>query len=184
MAKLGVVGWDESQRFDAERRWAQEDLERDASTLDQQQTRLGDLARQLAEDGAVVRVAVAGRTFEGEAVHAGADLLTIAHETTEVDVRLPAVSDVRITERRAGRAPKGLSTHPSRFVGRLNEAQALDHEVELGGLHLELTPPSRILVVARDHVEIRTADGGQRFIPLEAIDYMIRRTEPAGRQLR
>ena len=177
-------GSDESRRFEAERRWAQEDLERDADALDRQRGTLGDVARTLAVSRTTVRVGVAGRVFEGEAIHAGADLLTVAHANHEVDVRLSAASDIRIAERHGGRAPRELSSHPSRFVGRLNEANALEIEIELGGAHLEATPPCRVLVVAQDHVEISTGDGDRRFIPLDAISYIVRRAETHGRRLR
>ena len=168
------MGRDDARRFEAERRWAQEELERDAETVERRRRTLADILRDAAVDGSTIGVVVGGRTFEGEAVHAAGDLFTIAVGDAEVDVRLSAAGDIRVRGNHVRTQPRVLARHPGSFLGRLNEANALEIAVELGGAGIAATPACRVAVVAADHVELDGPDGS-RLVPIDAISYLVRR---------
>ena len=167
---------DESRRFDAERRWAQEEAERDADALERRRSSLEDVAREAALDGATLRMSAGGRLIEGTALHAAGDLVTVTNGATHIDVRLSAITDLRLNPAKRAGGGRRLPQHPGSFIGRMNELHAVESTVELGGPEVGLTAPGRITVVAQDYVELSTADG-VRLIAIAAISYIIRRDD-------
>ena len=179
--KMEAMGaHDEARRFRAERRLAQEHIEADADMLARQRRSLGDVARELQANRTPVRAKVGSRAFAGLVVHTGDDLLTLVDAGIQIDLCLPAVTELQVLDEESlAHGAASAPSQPKTLVGRLNEFHAIERVVELGGAQLETTPPSTIEVVAIDHVEIATPHGG-RFIPLQAVTYIISRQDQAG----
>jgi hypothetical protein len=157
-----------------DRRLLQEEAEQVAEEMIGADTDLADYASELMGRSSLVRVGVASRTFEGQLVHVGEDLLRLVdHAENVIDVALDAVTQMRLMAPREGDLGRP-ATAASTFGGRLRELAATNEEVELGGNEL-VAVTGRIRVVAIDHVRVAMRDGSECAIRLGAIDYVLRR---------
>jgi hypothetical protein len=158
------------ERLDFEREYEEaiDEQERAGRTLD-------EVALEFLYRGDVVRLAVGERTWTGRVVHVGAEVMALATEAgVEVDVDLDALSSIRVVERSASGGRALGAKHPETLVARLRELAQTGVEVELGGV--ELRPPlvGAVQVVAATHLEFRSVDGGDWFVPLVQVGYVVR----------
>jgi len=157
-----------------ERRLFREETERIAEEMIGADTDLADYASELMNRSSLVRIGIAGRSFEGQLVHVGEDLVRLVdHAENVIDLALDAVTQMRSMAPREGDLG-GPATAAWTFLGRLRELAATGEEIELGGAEFAAVP-GRIRVVATDHVRVIVRDGSQCAIRLGAVGYVLRR---------
>jgi hypothetical protein len=162
----------ERLEFEREYEEAIDEQERAGRTLD-------DVALEFLYRGDVIRVAVGERAWTGRVVHVGAEVMVLATEAgVEVDLDFDALSSIRVVERSGSEGRALGSKHPETLVARLRELAQTGVEVELGGV--ELKPPlvGAIQIVASTHLEFRSGDGGDWFVPLVQVGYVVRQPAP------
>lgn len=164
------------QRYEAELRAEAAEYEQLAAKDRLRDRDLADVAAELLARGDLVTVALATRSFTGEVVHVGGDLVALRTAAGDVDVHLDGGSALTVVEpaRVGGHGPSwGAQT----FAARLAEHEAAGEPVELGArLALGAQPPgwvvvARIEAVARDHVVV-VADGTRTFVAFAALEYV------------
>lgn len=131
---------------------------------------LGEVAGQLAQRGARVRVEVAGKRFYGPALAGGSDVLVVGIEGGAAIVNL-AAADL-ITMHGPGDAA-ALRRGPGSLKAALYELEGAE-EVELGLVN-DTTLVGMVRVVGHDHLLFR--DDHERVVPLPAVAWVIRRQD-------
>lgn len=146
--------------------------------------RLVDIFTELMHRGDVVAIAVDRASFTGTVIAVGDDLVSLHTPSGRVDLRtalpsrvasdrhalVPAPMLVRVVERAkaGGTRPAG----PSSFRARL-------HELEMDGAELVVGCPIAseelrgALVLGRDHLRVRDGAGGETYVPLAWVSYVM-----------
>ena len=148
--------------------------------------RLVDIARELMHRGDTVSVTTGRSAFTGQVTHVGTDVLRLRTAGRPVDVhlaaltaggdggrhvRLPAPVVLRVVERaRSGgrRAGAGAESFRACLLG--HEAEAA--EVVVGSMLLEDEMRGR-LTVGRDQVKVCGRDGGETYLPLAWVAWVM-----------
>jgi hypothetical protein len=147
--------------------------------------RLVDIARELMHRGDTVSVSTARSAFTGQVTHVGVDVLRLHTAGGLVDVhlaaltaggdggrhvRLPAPIVLRVLERArsGGRAGAG----PDTLRAGLLEYESDAVEVVVGSLLLEDELRGAI-TVGRDHLRVCDRDGGEAYLPLAWISWVM-----------
>ena len=168
---------DVARRLRAEQREAQEELEVAIEEQARAERDLAAVALELMHRGDQVRVAVGDHSFLGRVVHVGADVMTLEDAAANaIDVLLPTMRSLRITERARDGGRARRTEHPMRFRARLAEVEATGEEIELGAG--EGTPiVGTIVSVGADHVDFRARDGSEWILPRGSIAFAVRRPQ-------
>ncbi|MDQ4129582.1 MAG: hypothetical protein M3133_01090 [Actinomycetota bacterium] len=168
--ELRELGRELRERLGGEFRGEAEESERAAAVAAARARSLADIAATLRSRGDLVAVSMRRRSFTGTIVHVGTDFLTLrtpgglAHCSLDRPVLLRVVA-------RGQSGGIGPGPGPATFRARLLELELDGHEVELGGVLLELQR-GRIRVVGRDHIVFRAADGEECYVALSALDFV------------
>lgn len=127
--------------------------------------------------GDSIRAQVYDRSFIGNVIHVGDDIVTIlTTSNTEVDCNLAHLNNIIVTERMKEGGRAKAAADPQRFVSRLRElADYVALEAEFGGPQLSVV--GRIAQVHNDHIRVIAKDRKEWIIPLYAIAYVIRSRE-------
>jgi hypothetical protein len=150
--------------------------------------RLVDVARELMHRGDTVSVTAGGATFTGEVTDVGLDVLRVRTVAGAVDVqlaamtagtgeqrhaRLPAPVVLRVVERaRSGGRSSGGG--PETFRARLLEHEADGIESAIGSALLDEDLCGTV-TVGRDQVRVCDRDGGETYLPIAWISWVMRR---------
>jgi hypothetical protein len=137
--------------------------------------RLDEVVLEFLYRGDSVRVAVGESAWTGVVVHAGAEVMVLGTPGgVEVDVAYEALTSIRVMQRaRSGGRPL-VAMHPATMLARLRELANSAEDVEIGGPRLQPHLRGRVEIVARTHVEFRSADGAEWVLPVGEIGYLIR----------
>ncbi len=160
------------RRMEARARQEFEAAESEAAVLAARRRRLVDAVWEAVHRGRRIVVSVGRRTVSGAPVYARNDLVTMETAAGIVDIYLPNIDALVVTDEAAeGRpADKDVET----FAARVSMLQLSKFEVEVvcrgGGPGFNGT----IDYAARDYVALKGAMGTV-FVALEAIAYLIRR---------
>ncbi|MGQ0805151.1 MAG: hypothetical protein ACT4PI_14975 [Actinomycetota bacterium] len=149
--------------------------------------RLVEIARELMHRGDGVAVTAARATFTGEVTHVGVDLLRVRTAGGSVDVhlavltagggggrhvRLPAPVVLRVVERaRSGGRRAGAGADSFRACLLEHEADAADVVVGTSLLEDDLRGT---LAVGRDQLRVCDRDGGETYVPLAWVSWVMR----------
>ena len=162
------------RRMEARVRREFEAAESEAAILAARRRRLADVAWEAAQSGRRIRIVVGSREVEGIPVYARNDLMSMETPNSRVDVYLPNVDALLVisasTEGRS--VPKDVET----FTARIAMLQLTREHVEIVCRGGEARFDGTIKYVARDHVAL-TAARGTIFVALEAVAYLIRRSD-------
>lgn len=166
---LAALGRELREAVGGEARAEAEEAERLAALKALRRRSLTDLARELSVRGDRVVVVLTGLTLAGVVVHTAGDLLGLATPGGRVDVRLPAVTEIRVVEpSRSDPPPSGPG--PENFTARLFELEMAGQEVTLGVAGEEVA--GRLAAVAADHLLVVDHDGVERAVARHAVTHV------------
>lgn len=171
---LDPFDWSLLRRMEARVRREFEAAESDAALLAARRRRLADVAWEAAQSGKQVSVRVGSRQLAGKPLYARNDLMSLETANGRVDVCLPNIDAMTVTQSRA----EGLSVRKDAetFAARIAMLQLTRERVEIVCRGGEARFDGTIEYVARDHVAL-AGSRGEVLVALEAIAYLVFRPE-------
>lgn len=175
-AELSAIARELRGRVGEEFRAEAEESERDAAKAVRRARSLADVVRHLHARGDGVLVGALDRTFRGIVTAAADDFVSLATGSGRVDLRLGAVTWLRVaasTPSGGREAVGGVSS----FKARLLEIELEGGTVEVGAHGLDDPVVGVLHAVALDHVVVRDLDGEEWFVPTAALVYLRQRAD-------
>ena len=148
-------------------------VEEASEQLARKEADLVDVVLDAMHRGQPLQLRVGPAEFVGTVVHIADDLAILNARGAQVDVRLSALSEIRILDPVPGAGRALRRDVPACFDDCLEGLEATGREVELGGPDLPAAT-CRVMVVARDHVVLE-GRGLVRVVPLAGVGFVIRR---------
>ena len=167
---------DALRRVRRDRRESREELEAAVDEAERSRRGFDEVALEFLHRGDRIRLAVAGRSWTGAVVHAGAEVTTLrTPDGVEVDAAYDALTSIRVVERARAGGRSLVARHPGSLVARWRELAGTGEAAELGGPHLAPPVVGTVVAVAPTHVEVRgTADGAEWVLRLGEVAYVVR----------